>query len=491
MSFCSSQNLVAAGAFSISAFTPMDCAILVRSGNEPFRSQISEGNRGFNPQIPDFRDPEVPRLGRPQDFMPARGKWRRNCDEAAGRLCIRARRIWGLARNNLSVTISWSHGAVWISSPRTAPGAHGLRTGVYFRKRRGMRSSLRAAAVFVLILSGVCPGNQLLCGQKRSSTSGKQVASVDGAAITEAQVRAAVTADLDSLELQVLKSKASFTRREHAILEKSLDDLIEEKLLQSEAARRGISKEELLARELRQNAQEPTEKEIDAFYESNKQRINKPREEVAPQIKKYLSQQKENGAREAFLKRLEVEHRVVRSLPPLRYDVDAAGRPFLGPASAPVTLVVFSDFQCPYCKNYSTTLKELPKKYGKSVRLVFRQFPLASIHPFAQKAAEASLCAAEQGRFWEMHDLLFQDSKSLENSDLKAKAGKLGLKTAAFNACLDESRTSGRIREDMRAGAGAGVDGTPALFINGRFLNGVRSYEEIAAIIDEELKTKR
>ena len=354
-----------------------------------------------------------------------------------------------------------------------------------------MRLSFRAAAVLALILSGVCPGNQLLCGQKRSSTAGKQVASVDGVAITETQIRETGTADLESLELQVLKSKASFARREHAILEKSLNDLIEEKLLQSEAARRGISKEELLARELRQNAQEPTEKEIDAFYESNKQRINKPREEVAAQIKKYLAQQKESRVRETFMKKLETEHRVVRSLPPLRFEVDAAGRPFLGPASAPVTLVVFSDFQCPYCKNYSTTLKELPKNYGKKVRLVFRQFPLTSMHRFAQKAAEASLCAAEQGRFWEMHDLLFQDSKSLENSDLKAKAVKLGLNSAAFNVCLDQSRTGGRIREDIRAGAGAGVDGTPALFVNGRYLNGVRPYEEIAALVDEELNTKR
>jgi predicted DsbA family dithiol-disulfide isomerase len=345
--------------------------------------------------------------------------------------------------------------------------------------------------ITAVVLSGFWSSGNALWGQKRTSAANKRLASVDGKAITEDQARAAGAAELDALELQMLRSKATFARNEHRILENALSQLIEEKLLQAEASKRGLTREQLLAKELEQAVQDPTIAEIDAFYESNRQRINKSKEEMTPQIIGYLKKQKEAGARQAFLKRLEKEHQVVRSFPPLRFDVGDAGRPALGPRSAPVTLILFSDFQCPYCKTSSETLKEITKRYGGKVRLVFRQFPLPSIHRFAQKAAEASLCAADQGRFWEMHDLLFQTQDRLKEDDLKEKANKLGLDKAAFDSCLDSSRRRDRVREDIRAGASAGMEGTPALFINGRFLSGSRPFDEIAAIIDEELKTKK
>jgi protein-disulfide isomerase len=122
--------------------------------------------------------------------------------------------------------------------------------------------------------------------------------------------------------------------------------------------------------------------------------------------------------------------------------------------------------------------------------VVFRQFPLTNIHANAEQAAEASLCAQAQGRFWDMHDLLFQNQNTLRDVDLKSKAGKLGLDAAAFDTCLDSRRYGSVISEDIRAAAAAGVEGTPALFINGRFLYGSRPLEEISGIIDEELAKK-
>jgi protein-disulfide isomerase len=352
-----------------------------------------------------------------------------------------------------------------------------------------MRSLFRT--VCVLAIAGLLSSSLLLSGKERKAPGGKKMASVDGSAITETQLRMHGAEDLDSLELQMLHAKAVFAQNEHQILERTLNRLVEEKLIAAEAARRGVTKEELLARELQPSLQEPTGEEIDAFYEENKKRINRPKEEVTPQIGKFLKQQKEGDAREAFLKRLEKEHQVTRSLEPLRFDVNAPSRPSMGPASARVILVVFSDFQCPYCKSFNTTLKEVMKRYGDKVRLVFRQFPLTSIHQNAQKAAEASLCAAEQKRFWEMHDLVFQNQNSLGEEDLRDRASKLGLDTAAFSACLASSRYGAIVHEDIRAGTAAGTDGTPTLFINGRFLSGVRPLEEIAAIIDEELKIKK
>jgi predicted DsbA family dithiol-disulfide isomerase len=356
-----------------------------------------------------------------------------------------------------------------------------------------MRFPFRPVVVFVLITA--CSG--CLYAQKPGKkhaadpSSGKKLATVDGAAITETQARVEGASSLQDLELQVLKEKAAAAQKEQEILEGAVERLIEEKLLQAEAAKEGISKEELLTREVEKKVDEPTAEEMDAFYDENKQRIPRPKEEALPQISRYLKRVQEKNLKEAFLARLEKEHNVVRLLEPLRFNVSASGRPSIGSASAPVILVEFSDFQCPYCKRFSSTIKEVLKQYRNQVQLVFRQFPLTNIHPNAQRAAEASLCANVQGRFWEMHDLLFADQANLKDEDLKNRASKLGLDIAAFDACMDSERYSAQIEEDMRAAAAAGVDGTPALFINGRFLYGSRPFEDVAEIINQELKGKK
>ena len=206
-----------------------------------------------------------------------------------------------------------------------------------------------------------------------------------------------------------------------------------------------------------------------------------------PEIGKYLRRQRHSAARKAFLDILEKKHRVVRSIEPLRFDVKEAGRPALGPASAPVLLILFSDFECPYCGEMSDTLREVVKQYGKSVRLVYRNMPLSSIHPQARQAAAAGLCAAAQGRFWEMHDRMYQDQTRLAEKGLKDTAKQLGLDAGLFAKCLGGKQVAAMIDEDIRAGATAGVDSTPALFINGRFLGGSQPYEQVAEIIDNEL----
>jgi protein-disulfide isomerase len=330
-----------------------------------------------------------------------------------------------------------------------------------------------------------------LDAQAREKRSARQLASVDGVAITESQVREEAAEELETLDLKKLKANASFAQDEQEILDKALESIVEERLLKAEATKQGISQEDLTAREIDSKVKEPTSQEIEHFYETNKQRINMDKEEALAKIAQYLTKQKRNRVREAYLNKLEEEHKVVRSVEPLRFNVKASGRPALGPASAPVVLVLFSDFQCPYCRGMSETLKEVIKNYGNKVQLVFRQMPLTSIHPLAQKAAEASLCAAVQGRFWEMHDLLFQDQKNIGEDALKKKAGQLGLNQVAFDTCLDGDKSAAQVREDVHAGAAAGVDGTPALFINGRYLNGNRPYEDIAEIIDEELSRKK
>jgi predicted DsbA family dithiol-disulfide isomerase len=348
-----------------------------------------------------------------------------------------------------------------------------------------MKSFLRAS-IFCLIIAAFFSFHPYLQGKDQKAAS-KSLASVDGVAITEPQVLKESADDLDSLELQMLRSKAAYARNKHDILEQSLNRLVEEKLLKVEAAKRGITETELVEKEITKFVKEPTNEQIDTFYEENKENIHKPKEQVADKIRQYLRNEQQGDIREAFLKKLEKEHRVTHSFKPLRFEVNAQGRPSKGPATAPIVLVLFSDFQCPYCREFNLTIEDVMKKYGDKARLVFRQFPLTRIHANAQRAAKASLCAAAQNHFWEMHDLLFQNQDNLKEEDIKSRAKELNLDINAFSSCLDSARIGTMIQDDIRAGSMAGVDGTPALFINGRFLGGARSDEEITAIIEEEL----
>ena len=167
--------------------------------------------------------------------------------------------------------------------------------------------------------------------------------------------------------------------------------------------------------------------------------------------------------------------------------VNTKGAPSWGPKDAKVTIVEFSDFQCPYCSRVVPTLKQVVEAYDGQVRLVFRQFPLRSIHPQAQKAAEASLCAADQGKFWEMHDAMFADQRQLTDDSLKAKAQALGMDAEGFNQCLDSGQYAAAVQADLDAGQAVGVSGTPAMFINGRFASGALPYDQLAAMVEQEL----
>jgi protein-disulfide isomerase len=159
-----------------------------------------------------------------------------------------------------------------------------------------------------------------------------------------------------------------------------------------------------------------------------------------------------------------------------------------GEASAPITIVEFADFECPYCSRAAETVEKVRAAYPGKVKLVFRHFPL-SFHPKAPKAAEAAACADEQGKFWQMHDALFE-GQDLELEAMKANAQRLGLDAAKFDACLDSGRMAALVKRDQAAGNKAGVTGTPAFFINGVMLSGAQPEEAFHKVIDEELKGK-
>ncbi len=181
-------------------------------------------------------------------------------------------------------------------------------------------------------------------------------------------------------------------------------------------------------------------------------------------------------------------------------EVSADDDPFLGPENAKVTIVEFSDYQCPFCRSFwQETLNQIKKEYidsGKSVKFVYRDFPLSSIHLMAQKYAEAAECSQDQNKYWEMHDKIFQEQDKLGQgtvsaytiNDIKRWAGELGLNSSQFNQCLDSDKYKNEVEKDFNDGRNAGVNGTPTFFINGKISVGAQPFETLKKVIDEELE---
>jgi protein-disulfide isomerase len=190
-------------------------------------------------------------------------------------------------------------------------------------------------------------------------------------------------------------------------------------------------------------------------------------------------------ARNAYIESLRAQAKIVISLPPPRAEVSLDKTPVLGASNAPVVVVEYADYECPYCQQVAPTLQKLETEYKGKVAFAFKDTPLP-MHPHAQKAAEAAHCAGVQGKYWEYHDLLF-DSKKLEVADLKEDAHKLNLDSAAFDKCLDSGQEAQAVGAQYSESQRLGINGTPAFFINGRFLSGAASYDQLHAAIQQEL----
>jgi len=267
----------------------------------------------------------------------------------------------------------------------------------------------------------------------------------------------------------------------------ALEDLIGNRLLEQEAKTRGVTRGALAKSEILDKVVAPTEIDIAAWYKANPARVSgAPLDQVAEPIRSLLTQERTQAAQVQFIDSLKAKTTVAVMLDPPRIQVAEAGRPALGPAGAPIEVIEFSDFQCPFCLRAYPTVKQVMSTYGNKVRFVYRHFPLQN-HPNARPAAEAAACAAGQGKFWEYHDRLFENQGKLSDADLKEHAKAVGLDTAKFSACFDAKQFTKDVSEDVAAGQEAGVSGTPAFFINGRPLDGAQPFSAFKRVIDEEL----
>ncbi len=348
------------------------------------------------------------------------------------------------------------------------------------------RATLFTGVALIIVASGCSsPDSRSTTAQSSSSSTSDGravVATIAGNPVTLSEVEKEAGDQLAAMEFQ-------YRTQRHQLLDASLKKLVQDWLFEEEASAKGTTVEKLLESEAGNVA--VSREEVAVWYENNKARVGgRPLEQLFPQIEQFLSQSKRDGARNELAKRLEENKNVVYKLEPFRADIEVEGAPFKGPTGAPVTIVEFSDFECGYCGRLAQTLNNVKNKYGDDLRIVFRQFPL-QMHPNAPKAAEASLCANEQGKFWEMHDLLFQEQGQLDLVSLKDKASRLGLDRPAFDKCLDSDRYSEQVKQDLRDGAALGVTGTPALFINGAPVQGgAVPMDVLAKLVDEELERR-
>jgi protein-disulfide isomerase len=336
------------------------------------------------------------------------------------------------------------------------------------------------AAISATLLAGGC--SRTSAQQPRTPSPGDVVATVGATSITLAQVDEKAlqqpTANFGSMKL----SQALYEARRAAI-----DDLVDDLLIQQDAKARGLDSGAVIQQEVTAKVAAVSDDDITAWYQQNQGRLQGAAiDQVRGAIRQYLTQQRTLDARQQYIDRLRAKSSVRVQLEPPRQLIAKADRPTKGPANAPVEIIEFSDFQCPFCERAFPVVGQVLSTYGDKIHFVYRHYPL-TMHPQARPAAEASQCAAEQGKFWEYHDQLFQNQSRLSDPDLKQHAAQLGLNTAQFNTCVDSHKYKSLVDADIHAGDEAGVNGTPAFFINGRVLSGAQPYSAFKRIIDDEL----
>lgn len=346
-----------------------------------------------------------------------------------------------------------------------------------------LASVVSAAAIFACAAATGDPGKESKAAKKAAATAPASPAPSSPAAVVGDR-----TISLAELDARAAGALVKVRQDEYEARKQALDGMINDEIMAKEAAAKGKSKEELLKAEVTDKVADPPQAEVDAFYEQNKARFGaQTKEQLAPQITAMLKNQKVAEAQRAYLKTLRDKHGVKTMLEPPRVEVAVDDDPSKGPAKAPVTIVEFSDYQCPYCSRAETTITEVMKKYGEKVRLVFRDYPL-SFHQNANVAAQASECAREQGKFWEMHGAMFANQAKLAANDLVETAATIGVEKDKFKACLDSGKYKDEVQKDFDDGQKAGVTGTPTFFINGIPMVGARDVNSFADIIESELE---
>jgi protein-disulfide isomerase len=307
------------------------------------------------------------------------------------------------------------------------------------------------------------------------SSNGSVVLEVNGAELTLANME-------QKHPFKLFQARNAFYQNEN----NALNEFATEYLLEQEAQKEHVTVDELLERHANSviPKEEPSEEALRLYYEGIESK--QPFQEMRAGILDHIRQTRVAKAKAAYIESIRSKATVAIHLTPPRAVVSLKDTPVRGPENAPVTIVEYADYECPYCQQSQAALDKLEAEYKGKVTFAYKDMPLP-MHPHAEKAAEAAHCAGAQGKYWEYHDLLFT-SKKLENSQLKEAAGALKLDIKAFEKCLDSGEQAAAVRAQLADAQNLQLQGTPSFLINGQFFAGTFTYEQLQHIVDEALK---
>ncbi len=334
------------------------------------------------------------------------------------------------------------------------------------------------ALLMALFFSFNCATAQKEEAKKEEAKLGKSevVAKVNGKEITEKELE-------DFLGIALAMKHQEIYQLKRA----ALQDLIFIKLQEEKAKAENITLDEYYEKNVLNVVPDPTEEEVNNFYEQNKGRMgNLSEEEAKKQIANYFKSQRIQEADEKLKEKLIKEAKIETYLKPPKMDLAKGNEPIKGPKDAPIVIVEFTDFQCPFCSRVQSTLDKIFNDYPGKVQLVFKDLPL-DFHKQAKDAHIAAHCANEQGKFWEYHDILFKNQTQLFPDKLKEYAKQLELDMEKFNQCYDGRKYEKYVNESLEQAQNLGISGTPTFFVNGRIIRGAQPFDQFKQIIEEEL----
>jgi protein-disulfide isomerase len=314
----------------------------------------------------------------------------------------------------------------------------------------------------------------LSAGSAAAQEDTRVVAEVGGVKVTMAELEQEESARLLSAHYQYYQAET-----------RALNELIDKKLLEQKAKSENLTLEQLVERDIKSQVKDPTEDQMKVYYEGLE--TDQPYDAVRGKILEKIRQLRTEKARSAYVSVLRVQTTVYITLAPPRANVDLQNAQMIGPQKAPVTIVEFADYECPYCQKVAAEVKKLQADLSDKVAFTYKDFP---IHSRSEKAAEAARCAGKQGKFWELHDELFH-SKELDVDQLKAQARALKLDSSEFDKCLDSGEEAEAVDRDHKEGTRLGISGTPSFFINGHFMSGALDYATLRQIVEQQLAVQQ
>jgi protein-disulfide isomerase len=302
------------------------------------------------------------------------------------------------------------------------------------------------------------------------------VANIGDDVITESQLEELAGASLVSLRQQIYDAKVTSLKAE-----------IFERLLVKAAASEDLTRDEYLEKRLAEKTTEPDEGEIVKIMTQYRARLAEDDLQARAQVVQALKQQQQRVLMEDLRKELFAASGAQILLEPPRIEIEIPdGTPTRGTPGAPIVLVEYTDYQCPFCNRVQPTITALMERYDGQILHVFKNLPLPN-HNQAQLAGEAAYCAQDQGKYWEFHDWLFQNQRTMNRESMIAQAGEMGMDSEVFEACIQNQTYAGRVVSDAQEARSFGITGTPGFLVNGRVLTGAQPLETFEQVINEEL----